>query len=470
MTTSGWQPPYEALLHTLGLTAHPGLPAIAWTVADPLVASPHRLAQAAGVAAAAGAAAIGCAWHVRTGKKQGVQVDGVDAIHSLNTSAFLRQNGHRIGFGSGQHEPLNAFYATRDGRWFRFVGSRQHHRDAILHGLGCGNYRDSLAAAIAKIDAATLEEQCRVMRVPGVMTRSTEEWRSSAQGRHLAALPVVRIEQIGDSPPEPLPPAEQALSGVRVLEMTQVLAGPAAARSMAAHGAHVLRLSAPGAAGDPGYMAIDTGFGKRNAFLDIHQPASLETLHDLVRGTDVFAQSIRPGSLARRGLAPADLARTRPGLIYLSVSCYGDGPWEERVGFDPNALAATGVCLSEAGGGPPRLPPTSLLSDYLTGQLAAAGVVAALCRRATSGGSYHVSVSLARTAMWVQDLGLLPPEAYGHAASTLSTASTRLMTTASPFGELTHLPPFPTFSDSVARWRHPPRPLGEAPASWDLAF
>lgn len=470
MNVHPWQAPYQALLQTLGLATNPGLPTVRWSSADAQLASPHRLAAAAGVAAAAFGAATACAWHGRTGRHQEVQVDGHDALRSLNTSAFLRQNGHRIGFGSGPHEPLNAFYATRDGRWFRFVGSRQHHRDAILHWLGCGNRPEHIAAAVAAHTGSALEDACQAMRVPGAQARSREEWRDSPQGRHLARLPVVQITPLGDSPPEPLPAAPQALSGVRVLEMTQVLAGPAAARGLAAHGAHVLRLSSPHAQADPGYMAIDTGFGKRNAFLDIGQPAQLETLHALVRGADVFAQSIRPGSLARRGLSPAQLARARPGLICLSVSCYGDGPWEERVGFDPNALAATGVCMSEGAGDPPRLPPTSLLSDYLSGQLAAAGVVAALCRRAALGGSYHVSVSLARTAMWVQDFGLLAPAAFAHAPRTLAMDAAQLITTDSAFGELRHLPPFPGLTDSVAHWRQPPRPLGEAPASWDLAF
>lgn len=465
MSDKPWQAAFQDLLSTLGLQGHAGLPAVNLSGDDPLVASPHRLARAAALAAAAQAAAVACIWHERSGRRQVVEVDARDALNTLNTSAFLRQHDHSIGFGFGHSEPLNSFYEARGGRWFRFVGSRQHHRDAVLRELGCANYNDSIATAVRARDPFELEERCRELGVPGVVARSAEEWRSEDHGRHLGALPVVRIEKIGDSDAQPWREGPRPLSGVRVLEMTHVLAGPACSRTLASHGAQALRVSAPSVPGDPLYMAIDTGFGKRNTFVDIRTAGGLDTLRSLVGGADVFAQSFRHGSLARRGLSPEALAALRPGIVCLDVSCFGDGPWRDRVGFDPNAVTATGVCMAEAPGGMPRLPPTSLMSDYLTGYLGAAGVAAALLRRAREGGSYHVKVSLARSAMWVQDLGLLSPRQYLDKAARLDT-SLRGMRTASPFGELTHLPAFPPMSDTPPHWTTPPLPLGECEPNW----
>lgn len=467
MSNTSWQPPYHELLSVLGLQGYEGLPEVDVHGDDALVASPHRLARAASLAAAAQAAAAACIWHARTGRTQRIDIPAADALNTLNTSAFLRQQGHAIGFGSGHSEPLNCFYETQGGHWFRFVGSRQHHRDAVLRELGCANFNDSIAAAVRERDPFELEERCQELRVPGVVARSAAQWRALPHGAHLGGLPVVQIHKIGESKPEPWGDGDRPLSGIRVLEMTHVLAGPACSRVLASHGAQVLRISSPHIPGDPLYMAMDTGFGKRNAFVDMGSAAGLDTLKLLARDADVFAQSFRSGALAGRGLSPEALAERRPGLVYLSVSCYGDGPWEERAGFDPNALAATGVCVSEAPGGMPRLPPTSLMSDYLTGYLGAAGVAAALLRRSREGGSYHVKVSLARSAMWVQDLGLLSPEQYAGSPARLDTRLEGIRT-ASPFGELTHLPAFPPMSDTGPHWSGPPLPLGECAPSWSV--
>ncbi|HEY9281759.1 MAG TPA: CoA transferase [Eoetvoesiella sp.] len=462
------QSAYEAFMASLGLSHLASASDVLLSGQDPVLASPHRIASAASIAAAAHGCVIDSVWHARTGRRQQIRIHTDEAVNILNSTYFLQQNGYRIGMGSGNyHEPLNTFFRTKD-HWFRFVGSRPSHRDIILNELRCANTRTAIAQATASMNALDLEDRCAELGVPGVIARSRQEWRAHPQGKHLNTLPPVQIIKLEDqSQPAPLQAAARPLSGIRVLDMTHVLAGPASTRTLAAQGAQVLRVTSPSSAPDPLYMAIDTGFAKRNAFADLNQPSDMKAVKSLVAGSDVFVQSYRHGSLEARGLSPENLMAIRPGLIYVSISCYGDGPWESRPGFDPNAVTATGISLDEAREGVPSLPVTTLLTDFLTGYLAATGIVAALLRRAQEGGSYHVKVSLARSAMWVQDLGLLPAAMYAGRPAQFS-PSTKLATMPSAFGTIGYLAPVPHYSETQARWDSPPRPLGESLLKWPV--
>ena len=467
VTTFDWASHYLALLAAVGCADDDLSTDIHYACHDPLLASPHRLSAAAGLAAALQGSLAETLSRQRGARARRMEIPTFAALCSLNSSFFLRQNGYRIGMGSGRlaGEPLNDFYPARD-RWFRFVGSRQSHRDVILGMLGCANTREAIAQAMAGRNPWELEDWCARVGVPGAVARHRHEWRAHPHGSLLAQRPVIELVKLADGPPVPLPPAPRPLAGVKVLDLTHVLAGPSSSRTLAAHGANVLRLSEPGEGEDPLYMVIDTGFGKRNAFADLDEPADLAHVRKLCAQADVFVQSYRHGSLARRGLSPESLAALRPGLVYVNISCYGRGPWEERPGFDPNAATVTGVCLEEGRGGEPTLPPMTLLSDYLTGTLAAAGAVAALLRRAREGGSYEVRVSLARTAMWVQDLGLLDGGTYAHLPRQPEPAAAALQSMDSPFGRLEYLAPIPYYSDLPAGWHSPPLPLGASCAAW----
>ena len=217
------------------------------------------------------------------------------------------------------------------------------------------------------------------------------------QGR----LPV-EVERIGDGDPVPFAPAARPLSGIKVVDMAHVLAGPVTSRVLAEQGAEVVHVSSPQQQ-DPVHVMIDTGFGKRSAYVDLDRAEDVATLRGLIGTADVFAHSWRPGSLDRRGLSPAELARLRPGLIYVSVSCYGyDGPWAERAGYDPLGQVASGLAAGEGSLEAPLMASTFTLNDYLAAYLAAAGVNSALLRRAREGGSYHVKVSLTAASLYVQ--------------------------------------------------------------------
>lgn len=243
--------------------------------------------------------------------------------------------------------------------------------------------------------------------------RSFEDWDAHPQSKAVAALPLVRLERLDDSPPRPLPslPKEAPpLQDLRVLELTRVIAGPVAGRTLAAHGAEVLLLTAKHLPSIDA-LVIDTGRGKRSARVDLRSEAGRETLRSLVGEADVFLQSYRPGALDALGFDARTLSALRPGIVVASLSAYGSqGPWSQRRGFDSLVQTATGFNQAEgeaAGRAQPQPLPAQIL-DHASGYLLAFGIQAALMRRALQGGSWRVEVSLARTGHWLRSLGRVP--------------------------------------------------------------
>src|SRR6202023_2574200 len=202
---------------------------------------------------------------------------------------------------------------------------------------------------------------------------------------------------------------DRPLSGIRVLDLTRVLGGPTCARTLAEHGADVLKITAShiAARDDQEY---DTGHGKLSARLDLRQPQDLDTLKGLVREGDVFSQGYRPGTLGNRGLSPEELAAIRPGLVYVSLCAFSHaGPWASRRGFDTVVQTVSGITSRQAEIVPGKTPgpqfcPVSAI-DYCTGYLMAFGAMVALTRRAREGGSWLVRISLAQVGKWIVDLG-----------------------------------------------------------------
>src|SRR5216684_6888282 len=238
----------------------------------------------------------------------------------------------------------------------------------------------------------------------GAFARTSDEWANHPQAAAVASLPVVEIVRIGDAPSEPLGKGDRPLAGVRVLDLTRVLAGPTCARTLAEHGADVLKITAPHLP-NIGYQEFDTGHGKLSAHLDLRQPKDLETLKGLVREADVFSQGYRPGTLGGRGLSPEELSALRPGLVYVSLCAFSHvGPWASRRGFDTVVQNVSGITTRQGelfpGAEPgPQFYPVSAI-DYLTGYLIAFGAMVALARRSREGGSWPVRISLAQTGRW----------------------------------------------------------------------
>src|SRR5208282_368469 len=281
--------------------------------------------------------------------------------------------------------------------------------------LGCAEDKEEVRKSVAKWDALELEEAIIAAKGAGGMVRSMAEWAQHPQAKALATLPLFEIVKIGDAPAEKLPDGDRPLSGVRVLDLTRVLAGPSSARTLAEHGADVLKITAAHLP-NLGYQEFDTGHGKLSAQLDLRDPKQLATLKELARETDVFVQGYRPGTLSDRGLSPEELAKARPGLVYVSLCAFSHvGPWASRRGFDTVVQNVSGITSRQGelfpGKEPgPQFYPVSAI-DYLTGYLMAFGALVALKRRAKEGGSWLVRISLAQTGRWLVGLGEVPAAA-----------------------------------------------------------
>ncbi|MGB4138019.1 MAG: CoA transferase [Microbacterium sp.] len=428
----------------------------------PVLESPHRTGLAAALTLMAQGAATAALWEQRGGAPQDVRLEARDAVYALNPFPWLRRNGHLALDVTGLKTACTGYYPTRDGRIFFNTAVYPKLIDGTLRVLRCIDDPESVAVAIAARDGEELDQAFVEAGLTGTLVRTREEWEALPQGRLLASRPVVEIERIGDAEPIPLGPASRPLDDIRVADLTHVFAGPNITRALAEQGADVLHLGpiSPRLT-DPIGQTIHTGLGKRSAIVDFTDGGEA-VLASLLRDADVFVQSWRPGSVDRRGFSPESVAELRPGIVYVSVSCYGlDGPWGMRGGFDPVALAATGVAEDEGRRDRYKNAPPGILTDTLIGFLGAAAVTATLGRRANEGGSWHIKLSLARIAMWLQSLGLYP-----EGTEPTDLGSPFLWRMDSPFGVLDYLPPALRYSVTAAHYERPPVPVGSSRAEW----
>lgn len=438
--------------------------------ADPILATRFRAGEAAAIAlAGCGALAADC-WHQRTGRRQDVGVDAGAAAASLLSFAFQRVEG-RDTSEFADRAVITDFYATRDDRFVLLHGGFPHLQQGLLDLLGVVTDDPLPIAAVGEAvsgwDAQALEDAVAEARLCGAVVRDASEWAAHPQGQALGDVAVVEVTRVGDSPPEPFDPSGvRPLSGVRVLDLTRVLAGPSCARSLAEHGAEVLKITSPDLASIP-FFVMDTGHGKRSAHLNLRDAGDADRLRELVRGADVFSQGYRGGAMARLGFDDETLHALRPGLVYTSINCYGhEGPWKERAGWEQLAQAVTGIADEQGGvqgGDRPALLPAAA-TDYTTGALATLGTLAAVSRRAREGGSYRVRVSLSRTGMWLQALGRTEAVGAGLAGDLVAPL---LTSSDSPYGKLWHLAPVVQMSETPACWRQPSVPLGTHPPVWE---
>ncbi|MCK9927975.1 CoA transferase [Frankia sp. Mgl5] len=291
--------------------------------------------------------------------------------------------------------PLSGFFRTEDG-YVRTHANYPHHRDRLLRILGLAEPdRETAARAIAARSAAQLEDQAAQAGAIAVRVRTEAEWRASAPGATATTGPLVRTTERDDDAALTLAGGALPLAGLRVLDLTRVLAGPVCGRTLALLGADVLRLDPPVPA-EISWQHLDTGQGKRSALLDLR--TDLPRAQELLGRADVLVTGYRPGSIEAFGL------RMPPGLIRARINAWGDtGPWAGRRGFDSIVQAATGIALIESGDGvtPGALPAQAL--DHATGYFLAAAIIEALAARAADGRGRDVAASLARTATWLLD-------------------------------------------------------------------
>lgn len=432
-------------------------------------ALPSSFAIGTALQASLGAAAMAAAEFgvLAGGPTQSVSVDVADAVCEGSCRFLLDGNKPRV------WDPLSGLYRCGAGvpRHVRIHANFAHHRDGVLRLLGLPpgpeTPREAVESALTRWEAFELEAAADALGLVVAAVRTPREWQARPQWAAVATLPTVAIDRIGDAPPQPPVRGDARvapLDGLRVLDLTRILAGPLAGRTLAAYGADVLLVNGPHL---PNIDAIvDLSRGKRSALVDLRDPAGVECLRTLVRGADVVLHGYRPGALAERGFAPDDLARLRPGIVSVSLSAYGHrGPWAGKRGFDSLVQSATGINIAEAeafGDPMPRPLPLQAL-DISAGFLLAFGALAALHRQRREGGSWQVRVSLAGAGRWLEGLGRVE----GGPASAWPDVGAAMEASESGFGTLLAVRHAARFSATPAAWRRPSMPPGSHAAAWD---
>jgi len=462
----------NALKHLLMLAGREPADFVTIEAEAPALKTRYYADEAAAAAIAAGAVIAADIWTSRGGQQQSVTVSTREAGTSL--VGFLHQK-----FDDPQKAPpmrgqldaaqtaANGFKKTRDGRFVFLHPSFPESLKRLMTVLDCRDDAAAVDAAVAKWNGLDLENAVAAAGACAGLARTPAEWDESEQGRVLASRPVVEITKIGDSAPEPLHNnATAPLCGVRVLDLTRVLAGPTCARTLAQYGADAMVISSPNLPSVP-YFVTDTGHGKLAAFVDLATDDGRARLRELVRQGDVFSQGYRQGALERHGFGPIELAQLRPGIICTAINCYGhEGPWRGRPGWEQLGQTVTGMAVVHGGDEGPKLQPGAV-TDYTTGFLAAFGTLVALQRRARYGGSYLVRVSLAQTAVWLRSLGLAGEERLTQArmpgSDEIKSFSIHSET---GFGGMTHLRPPVHLSRTPAQWRRAVVPLGSNEPVW----
>jgi crotonobetainyl-CoA:carnitine CoA-transferase CaiB-like acyl-CoA transferase len=440
------------------------LDAVTLSGEEPQLPSSFRVAAAAQVSIAAAGLAAANIWQLRSGQSQGLAVDMRHAVVECRSERYLRVDGKPP---PPAWDAIAGVYKTGDGRFARLHTNFPHHRDAVCKVLNCAAERDQVQAALMQWDGEAFETAAYAGGCVVALMRSHEQWSVLPQAQAIAKLPLVEIEKIGEADPRPWPAGDRPLEGLRVLDLSRVIAGPVAGRTLAAHGADVMLVSGPDLPAIP-WLTIDTGRGKLSSFVDLKSERGREVFRGLLAQADIFSQGYRPHSLAALGFSAEDAARISPGIVCASLSAYGRaGPWAERRGFDSLVQCATGFNHAEgvAAGieGPKELPAQML--DHATGYLLAFGTMMARARQAREGGSWHVQVSLARIGRWLWELGRV---ADGFAQEDLKSEAITLFVeeAASGFGPLQAVRHAAQMSRTAASWSRPAMPLGSHPPQW----
>ena len=456
---------------------------VVFTGRDPIVRSHFRIGACMAIPAMAAALEAAAIWRERTGQAQDLEVDLRESVYNiLPYVGFVLQKKQQLGlldpddplpagftwrpkvndrelqlpllFGN----PLSfAFFETKDGRMVTPTGLYPRHFNGFLNILHAPPDREAIAKAVRGWNAEDLDAIVADAGMVMGIHRTREEWLAHPQGQYLSKLPLIEIVKIGDSEPIPYSPEPaRPLSGIRAISCSHVIASTTASRTLAEYGAEVLHVARDQSYEHEGII-IDVNVGMRSTLLNLKDPAHAQTLKGLLKKADVFVEGFRGRAMGSLGFGPEDVAREKPGIIYLSCRAYGwEGPWWNRAAFDMEALTVSGFTLEEGqGSGQPRFPPTMVLNDYVAGYIGAAGILAALRRRAREGGSYHVRISLARAAMWFMSLNSFETTDFDPTAPDHRMIPLRTIKAQTPYGLVDRLAPQVKLSKTPGAWRDP---------------
>lgn len=429
--------------------------------ADPVLPTPWPVGEVAAVALAhAGVAAARLS--DRAGANPGpVRVGVAEAAAATIGFAVMRVDGESMARTNAEN-PWVARYRCADERWIHLHGGfpALAERLASLFDLPVAADERTIGAAVGRWESGELEDAVAALDGCSAIIRTEDEWRRHPQGELVHSWPIVvqRDRDVSASPrwtPSPTRP----LDGLRVLDLTRVLAGPTSGRTLAAFGADVLHVRGPNVPVVPAFV-VDTGHGKRQAHADFADPDQLATLREVALGADVVVQGYRPGVVARYGLDEDSLRSDGFRGVFASVSAFGhEGPWSDRAGWEQLAQSASGLCLDPLGDDKPVMLPCAA-TDYTTGFVVAAGIMEALDAALADGRSKRVDGSLCQTAAWILRAGRL---AEGAAPSGLTPELQRSET---GFGVVEHLGPCVEVDGLDVGWTHPTTPLGAGRLSW----
>jgi hypothetical protein len=460
--------PFDEIMAVRGMDA-PEAGEVEISGSDPVFSTRFRIGETCANVVGGIGVAVNDIWELKTGRRQKAKVAVRHAAASLRSSHYLSKK-QTDGSWSAVNSPFMVHMAsitqpwpTKDGRWFLPHFNLPHLRDRVQNVLKCELTPEAVAAAVKTWDALDLEAAIDEARACGAMVRSNSEWMETAHGQVLAAKPIVEIIKIGDSDPIPFPKGDRPLSGIRALDLTRILAGPVAARTLAEHGADVLMVTAKHLPQVPEHV-LDTSHGKRSCFLDLNDPEQNAKLKELALQADVFSQGYRPGIMAKFGFSPEELAEQRPGIVCMSASCFGaDGPFSHRAGWEQVAQTVTGICKEGTPERPKLLPASAC--DYVTGYLGAYGILLALARRAREGGSYLVRPSLCQSGMFIYRQGKTTFDRDGMDFPMEELDSLRIRSEPE-HGPIRHLRPVLQLSETQPYWERPTPVLGGNKPEW----
>ena len=402
----------DRLLADVGLTAADSGGKLTFYGQDPIVPSSFKFGAMAAVGLAAKSIALAALWKSRTGEGQDIHVDVRKALRRF--SGFFEGKWETINGRSPLLLPrdnpffeLPLFRRTRDGRHVVSLNIYPGLQARALNFLRCSNSTESIGNAVLQWRAEELEAAAAEAGLVFAMVRTNEEFLTEPQYTEvLSGMPLITLEKIGESEPVPFKrDGKRPLDGIRAFGLGHVIAGAGIGRDLAYHGADVLNIWRPNDAEIEAF-AWDVQVGMRSTLLD-GSKEDRATFDRLLKNADVFFSNRRPGYLERYGLTAEELSEKKPGLIHAKVVLHGErGPWSNRVGFDEIGAAVSGVFSIEGTLTQPKSPPIIPICDNVVGWLGTIGVLEALRRRATEGGSYRVVVSLTRTVLWLLSMGI----------------------------------------------------------------
>jgi crotonobetainyl-CoA:carnitine CoA-transferase CaiB-like acyl-CoA transferase len=459
----------DGLLADIGLSSDDAGGKVTFAGTDPIFPARHRLGAAIGIPMMGNAVAAAAIHRQRGGPGQDLDIDLRQAIHHINPSYAWKPRlaGEFPSIALFKDNPFGLIaYRTADERTVMASAVYPHQVASWCRFLDIPPDFTKAAQAFAQWDAFELEEAANKAGLPACVARAPGEWLDHPHGALLATQPVIGLTRIGEGSPRPLGPSDRPFGGVRVLSFTHAVAGPTVGRVLAEQGADVLGATRPNDF-EHDWVYFEANIGSRSAWIDLTTPTGQRDLDRLLHGAHVVVNNHRGFKLERLGIGPHELARSHPGLVHVSVTCYGSsGPWAGRGGFDMNGSAASGLMVLEGGADHPRLPPTGLINDFITGYMGALGAAAGLIKQQREGGSWHVTVNLTRTAMWYQTLGLVDPEA-ANSDEQSTIGDPAAYDADSPMGRVHMLAPPVTFSQTPARWPDPILvPRGSSVPEW----